>query len=691
MKWISFRAGTRPFVRMGAALALTAGAIAAAPVAEARITRLEITRVESPTFGGLSFGSVGQYEKITLRAHGEVDPSHPGNAVITDIQNAPRNANGKVAYSTQVFILKPIDPAKGSGKIYYDVVNRGNKGSFSEFNGVGAPSAVANTPASGAGTGLMMRRGYTVVWSGWEDPSIIGMGANQLTASLPIARNPDGSSIVENMIIEQIFDNATGRTFNLPATAATLDKSRAYMLVHNHTRFVGGPLVDRVLVPQDVWSYDNDTTVRINRDHPFLAPYDQGAAFEFVFPAKDPLVLALGFAATRDLISFLRHATQDDVGTPNPVANSIQWALARGNSQSGRYLKGLIYWGFNQDEDGRIVFDGASPHISGAHAIASNDRFGDSNATGRSYQRHLSAKMDFPFTYEVRFDPISGKTDGIFARCQVSNTCPKIMHTDSANESYLKPISLVTTDGIVNPATGMPTDLVLPANVRVYTIGSTQHGPANNVSTNPTGICQQPGNPNQWAPQVRALGIALDDWVTKGIAPPASKYGKVSDGTLIDLDKTRTFPVIPGVTYTGWYNPVELLDTTVLPNMPIPGKEYKVLVPKTDADGNDLPGIRTVDVQVPIATYTGWALRRAPFAANEDCALAGQYIPFAATLAQRQASGDPRLSVKERYPNHAIYVNRVVRAVNDLIRQRYLLAEDGPGIIERANNSQIGN
>jgi hypothetical protein len=187
---------------------------------------------------------------------------------------------------------------------------------------------------------------------------------------------------------------------------------------------------------------------------------------------------------------------------------------------------------------------------------------------------------------------------------------------------------------------------------------------------------------------VRALGIALDDWVTKGIAPPPSKYGKVSDGTLVIT--TGNFPAIPGVTYTGWYNPVDVLDKSVLPNMPIPNQSYTVLVPKTDADGNDIPGIRTVDVQVPVATYTGWALRRAPFAANEDCALTGQYIPFAATQAQRQATGDPRLSVAERYPNHAIYVNRVVRAVNELVRQRYLLAEDGPAIIQRANQSNIG-
>jgi len=661
------------------ALVLAAGAVLMPPLAEARITSLQVIRLESPTFGGMTFGSVGAYEKITARAFGEVNPLLAANALMTDIQFAPRNARGMVEYSTDVVILKPVDPAKGSGKIFYDVVNRGNKGSYTTFNQAPAPSNVANTDAAGAGTGLLMRRGYTIVWSGWEDPAIIGTGPNTLTAALPVARNPGGSSIVEKMIIEQIFDNANGTNVALPYRAASLDQSQAYMVVHNHTQFVGGPLVNRVTVPATVWSYVNDTTVRINRADPFLAPYDQGAAFEFVYPAKDPIVLALGFAATRDLISFLKH----DASAQNPVREAIQYALGRGDSQSGRYLKGFLYWGFNADEDGHIVFDGMSPHISGAHAIASNDRFGDSNATGRSYQRHLSAKMEFPFTYEVRTDPFTGVTDGILARCQATGTCPKLMHTDSGNEPYLKPVSLVTTDGPGNGVT--PTDIVLPANVRVYTIGSTQHGPASSASTTPSGVCQQPGNPNQWAPYVRALGIALDDWVTQGVAPPASRHARVSDGTLVrSLPQSgQGFPVIPGVTYTGWYNPVDVLDKTVLPNTPIPGKSYTILVPKADADGNDLPGIRTVDVQVPLATYTGWALRRAPFAANEDCALTGQYIPFAATKAERLAKGDPRPSIEERYPSFGQYYSSVIRAIDSLVKDRFMLCEDAADQQER--------
>ena len=656
-------------------IALAFATVSTTPAADARIIRLEILSVQSPTFGGLAFGSVGTYEKIFARAYGEVDPSDRRNSLITDIDLAPRNSSGMVEYSADVHIIKPVDLSKGNQRIFYDVVNRGNKG-HGAFNEVGGNNP---TTAADAGTGLLMRRGYTLVFSGWEDEGLVPAGNNRALARLPIARNPDGSSVVEHTITEVIFDNANGTDLELTYRAANLDQSQAKMLVHNHTHFIGGPLVDRVEVPASVWSYVDDTTVRINREDPFLAPYDQGAAYEFIYPAKDPQILGLGLAATRDVVSFLRH----DTSAENPLRGAIQYVIAHGSSQSGRYLKGFTYWGFNEDETGRTVFEGIQPKISGAHAIASNDRFGDTNATGRSYQRHLSAKQEFPFTYEVRFDPISGLTDGIFARCQVTDTCPKVMHTDSANEAYLKPTALVTTDGLGN-------DIRLPDNVRVFMVAGTQHGPSSAPQT--TATCQQLSNPNPHNPIVRALYMALDDWATRGIRPPASRYPRVSDGTLVPSlpQSVQGFPVIPGVNYTGWYNPVDLLDKSTLPNMPIPGKSYTVLVPKTDVDGNDIAGVRHPNIEVPIATYTGWALRRAPFAEGEDCALTGQYIPFAATKAERLADGDPRLSLEERYRNHGHYVSRVARAADRLVRQRLLLDEDSVDIITAAAESDVG-
>jgi hypothetical protein len=678
--------------QVACAVAAASVAAFAAPGSEAAITKLMVTRVESPTFGGTSFPGVGQYEKITARAYGEVDPNVPGNALITDINGAPRNANGHVQYSTDVVIIKPIDPSKGSGKIFYDVVNRGNKGSWATFNGAGVatPSANANSDASQVGSGLLMRRGYTIVWSGWEDNKVLGtdpatVNPNTLSAQLPVAKNADGSPIVSNMIVEQIFDNTnvtTSQTFTLPFAANSVDPARSYMVVHNHTMFTGLPHVDRVTVPTSVWSFVDNRTVRINRTDPFLSTYDAGAAFEFVFPAQDPIVEGLGFAATRDLISFLKH----DTSAQNPVAGAIQYAMGRGDSESGRYLKGFLYWGFNADESGKMVFDGVSPHISGAHAIAANDRFGDANATGRSYQRHLSAKMEFPFSYGVRTNVFTGNTDGILKRCLASNTCPKIAHTDGGNEPYLKPVSLITTEGPGNGA--MPHDITLPDNVRVYSIGSTQHGPGGSVgSTTAPSPCQQPQNPNAWAPYVRDIGIMLDDWVSADVAPPASHYARVDNGTAVrtidPVTHAQNFPMIPGVTFTGWYNNVDELDKAVLPNMPIPGEAYTILVPKTDADGNDISGVRTLDVQVPVATYTGWGLRRAGFATNEDCALTGQVIPFKTTAADRVAAADPRPAVQERYPTFDAYDGKLIAAINTTVQSRLLLCEDGNGELAR--------
>jgi hypothetical protein len=312
-------------------IALALATVNTTPPADARIIRLEILSVQSPTFGGLSFGSVGTYEKIFARAYGEVDPSDRRNSLITDIDLAPRNSSGMVEYSADVHIIKPVDMSKGNQRIFYDVVNRGNKG-HGAFNEVGGNNP---TTAADAGTGLLMRRGYTLVFSGWEDEGLVPPGNSRALARLPIARNPDGSSVVEHTITEVIFDNANGTEFELTYRAANLDQSQAKMLVHNHTHFVGGPLVDRIDVPASVWSYVNDTTVRINRADPFLAPYDQGAAYEFIYPAKDPQILGLGLAATRDVVSFLRH----DTSAENPLRGAVQYVVRLcENSRTAKFL-----------------------------------------------------------------------------------------------------------------------------------------------------------------------------------------------------------------------------------------------------------------------------------------------------------------------------------------------------------------
>jgi hypothetical protein len=630
--------------------------------------------VESPNFEGLSFGSVGQYEKIRARAYGEVDPADPRNAIITDIALAPRNQNGNVEYSTDVYILKPINMSNGNGRIFYEVVNRGSKLVNSPFLGVGGSNP---TTAAQAGDGLPFRLGYTMVWSGWEDQTILPSGGNTMNASFPVARNPDGTSITGQTIVETIFDNTTTMTLTLRYRVATLDKSQHRLMVRNRN--------DQALVevPASDWSFDNERTLRINRRSAFLSAYDAGASYWFIYMAADPVVNGLGFAATRDVISFLRHSNSET----NPLRGAINFAIGHGFSQSGRYFKEFIQDGFNEDEDGRKVFEGINPHGAGSNGNRVGERFGDSNVGGRGYEAHELGKFEFPFTYPVMFDPISGKTDGILARCRASGTCPRVFHTDGGAEWSTKAASLMVTD-----SAGNDLDLAtLAPEVRVYFYASTEHSPPATPSQDP--FCQQPRNINPNRHTMRALFVALDQWATANVPPPPSRYPRLSDGTRVRTPvtaATQGWPAVPGVTYTGFYNQRSLIDKSVAPPVEIVGTQYGMGLPKLDADGNELGGIRSTTVQAPLATYTGWAVRRAGFAEGMECDNRGQFLPFRATRAERLAAGDPRLSIAERYPNHGAYVKRVVHAANELVRERFLLEEDAERLKEAAAESAIG-
>jgi hypothetical protein len=631
--------------------------------AQAEIVRFEVENT-APAFEGRAFGEVGTYELVTARAYGELAAKDPRNAVIADIELAPKNDRGKVEYSTEVQILRPVDSSRGNHRLFYEVLNRGNKLSVKDFND--APSGNNMLTKDMAGTGFLFEHGYTVVWAGWQSGKNVAEGNGRMMAKIPEAHGPDGEPITGQVIMSAIFNNANNNKIELLYAPADIRAEDAKVLVHNRSTD------EPVELPRDAWSFLDEKNVQIKRDHPVLAKYDAGAQYDVIYTAKDPDVSGVGFAISRDVVSFLRN----DMSDRNPVKGQIRYALAQGTSQSGRMLKGFIYDGFNEDEAGRMVFEGVNANISGAHGIALNERFGDANATGRAYERHANAKIEFPFTYAIRTDSLSGKTDGIFARCLQIKTCPKVIHTDSGNEAWGKAASLVTTDG-----TGR--DIDLPDNVRVYYIASTQHEPAQKPDRS---YCQQQTNPNRWQPVLRALWVGLDGWASARIEPPASVYPRVSDGTLAPVlpQSLLGFPRIPGVTYNGTINEIGVPNQSVLPYTYIEGKDYNVLAPRTDGDGNDLGGIRTVDVTVPRGTYTGWALRRAGFAENEECQLNGQFIPFAATREERLAKGDPRPSVEERYPTPGGYIRKVSAATEELVDRRYLLLNDAEAVIAAA-------
>ncbi len=668
-------------------VASLAAALFAAPPADARITGIEIdaARSESPTFGGFSWPNVGQYEKIVGKAHGEVNPHDRQNRVIVDVEFAPRNARGNVEYSFDFYILKPIDLRKGARKVMYEPPNRGGK-TWAALGRVTAgddPGSITD-PAVLANA-FLMPRGYTMVWSGWDMAAGKDNSNFNTTITLPIAKNPDGTSIT-GPAYEYIVTSGSSFTLNYPA-ANPLDKTTAKLTHRVHLN--DAPQV----IPASGWAYNAAGTAINLVGSNFIA----NDIYEFSYTAKDPTVNGLGFAAVRDWMEFLRYERRDDHNNPNPLAGHIKRVYTEISSQPGRFLNDFRHLGFNETERGKKAFDGHMQWIAAGDGINLNYRFSQPGRTERNRQDHLYQEGVFPFANVTSFDPITRKTDSRYASCTATKTCPFGVEIYSANEYWVKAASLLHTD-----PTGSR-DLPDSPFTRNYFMSSMRHGTGNAASR---GVCQQFDNPLNSAPVQRALFIALDEWATRGKQPPASRVPRLRDGTLVPPlpQSGMGFPTIPNafpadspprptVTYTGLkttrykFNYGLNFDETGIPTINPPvitppyqdnlanGPIYRSLIPKTDSDGNDIAGVRLPDVTVPLATYTGWALRRGA-QADDGCEAAGQFIPFPRTRDDRTKTGDPRLSVAERYESFGAYHGKIVRAVEDMVEDRLLLCED---------------
>jgi hypothetical protein len=627
--------------------------------------KIEIARVES-AFDGVAFGNAGPYEKIVGRACAEVDPAHRLNAGIVNLDKAPRNAAGRVEYWVDFYVLKPVDLRKGNRRLFYDVNNRGNKLALNNIND--APRLNDPATAEDAGNGFLMRQGYTLLWSGWQGD--VAEGDDRMCAGLPIATN-NGAPIVATSRDEFIFDhNHNPVVAPLSYPANTLDQGVATLTVRQREQD------SRVPIPREHWRYVSENRIEITRP----AAFDAGAIYEFIYPARDPLVMGLGFAAVRDLVAFMRHESADAAGTPNPLsldgaAPPIEYVLSYGASQSGRFSRDFLWHGFNEDLNGRKVFDGMIASVAGSRKTFVNFAFAQPGRFSRQHEDRLFPGDQFPFSYATTTDPVSGKTDGILARCYSSNTCPKIMQTEGSTDFWHGRAGLVVTDGRGN-------DVALPEEVRTYLFASIQHGGAGVSANFP--FTKYPGNPADYSCVHRALVVALDEWVSRGVQPPASRFPRVTDGTLVaPSTQTYKFPAIPGVSYSGLVNELCEMDYSVQPPRPLPGRNYLVMVPKVDEDGNEIAGVRVPDISVPRGTHTGWNHRRAGHAEGE-LILLGSYFPFAATKNERLAAGDPRPSLEERYPSNDHYLNSISRAAGKLQEGRLLLGEDVERVVKAA-------
>ncbi|MDQ3011187.1 MAG: alpha/beta hydrolase domain-containing protein [Acidobacteriota bacterium] len=652
-------------------------ALGAPIIAEARIARIEIIRVESPTFAGTSFGAVGQYEKLVGRAFGEVDPADPRNSGIVDLSLTPRNSRGMVEYSTDVYILRPIDRSKGNHRLFFEINNRGNNLSFSFFNDA-ASGGNDPTTAAHAGNGFLMRQGYTIVWSGWD--ATVAPGAGRFTMTVPVAKNRDGSPIVGPALEEFIFDNSTTLTGPLTYPATNSDKSQTSLTVRE--RYADLPMT----VPATGWEYVNARTIRLL---PAGTPFQQGRLYEFAYPAQNPIVAGLAFAGLRDLVAFLHHGQASGDSGANALAGDVQFVYSFSWSQPARFMHDFLYLGFNQDEQGRRVFDGIFNWAGGGSGGFFNYRFAQPGRTHRQHIGRWYPEREFPFANQSLFDPITGKTDGRLRCCLATDTCPKIFEVNSENEYWVKAGSLLHTDTLGNDLPDLP-------NVRNYLLSSLPH-----VALSGPGICQQPRNPIAPNPALRALLVALDQWAATGEQPPSSRVPRLADGTLVpSLSQSVVgYPNIPGVRYNGFATTGDLFDfgpsfnQGILGILPptLLGSPYPAFVPATDADGNDIAGIRLPEIAVPLATYSGWGLRAAAFAGDDLCDAAGQKVDFRLTKAERLAAGDPRLSIEERYPNHRQYVREVAFAATCLGQHRLLLGEDVQRYASNAEGSSIGS
>lgn len=635
-------------------------------------------------FGGESFGAVGPYQVVTGIVTGKLNPAHPANAGIVDLELAPRDADGLVSYTTDVVILRPKNAAAATGLLFYDVVNRGNKIALSFFN-AGGPGFAAGQ----AGNGLLMRQGYTVVWSGWQgDVPQTGRGdAQPIGTKFPLAKNADGSPITGASREEAVFDNTTNpATIRLTYEPATTDKAQVVFNGRQTWATPAGMTWDSpsVPVPAADWEYVTDpatgrTTVRFTRP----AGVDAGAIWSFVYPAKDPLVMGVGLAAVRDLVSFLRFDGSDARGNPNPVADIRHTqAVIEGVSQSGRFVRDFVWQGFNDDARGNKVFDGAIPVIPGSRKTFTNFRWGQPGRWSKQHTDHFQPGDQFPFAYPTITDPLTGQADGILRRCQASGTCPRVIHVDGGYEVWGARGGLLVTDGAGR-------DIANPETVRLYVVPGANHGGAGGVGTQTTPVqCVNASSAVAMTGPLKASVVLMEDWLRRGVAPPPSNYGSIAGGTLSpSFARTQVgFPDLApaGIAYPAVANELWVTDyARAIPARDL-SRKYVVPVPRTDADGNETNGIRVPDVAVPLATYTSWNIRKAGFAAGDLCDSVGSTLPFAKTLAARQASGDPRPSSAERYASKADYVARVRAQAQALVDQRLLLPEDVATYVGRA-------
>jgi Alpha/beta hydrolase domain len=643
------------------------------------VTDFDLT-LKRPLAGGRAFGDVGPYEELKGRLRFAIDPTHAANTRITDVERAPRNREGLVEFAADVSLLLPVHRTRGNGRIIVDVVNRGNTVTVPNFNHatrpVFGPDTAADPPID-VGDGFLMRRGYTVVSCGWQCdvPELGGLFRLYAPEARAEGRPMRGRVYVNLQAPEPVPHFLLSDRGHLAHQAAEIDEPNAVMLVRDQ---LDG---EARTIPRSAWRFGRVADSRVIADPRYVwlqGGFEKGRLYQVAYTAVGAPVLGLSFAALRDCAAWLKHEPG------SPAAGSLRWAYAYGRSQTGRFLRTLVYWDLNLDEHGREAFDGIIANVAGGMRGEFNQRFGQNSKDRPQMMAHV-----FPSTDAATTDPVTKATEALHQRLDARASRLKVFYTNTSAEYHRGDASLIHTDpdGLRDVAHGPHT--------RVYHFAGTEHGlgiwpPADNtpVAADPSGWVERSQNLRgtvNYGRLLRACLENLDRWVTEGVEPPPSCHPRLGDGTAVPPESlAKTFARIPGACFPQHHARPRRLDFGADPERrvighapPREGPLYGSLVSAVDDDGNEVAGIAVPEVRVPLATHTGWTLRHPDMGGAEQLLVfAGATIPFARTLGQRQASADPRPSIEERYASREAYLERVRAAAVELVTARYMLEED---------------
>jgi hypothetical protein len=699
-----------------AAVIVFASAVALlCPAAEGRVDRVEVLS-RSDVLDGSPFGEAGAYEKVIGKVHFAVKPDDPHNRLIVDLDKAPRNANGEVEFAADVFILRPKEAARASGTTLIEIPNRGGKGMLRVIQN--GKSSLDPTTAEEFGDGFLMRRAVTLIWLGWQWDVREEAGLMRLYAPVAREREPvdsvgtkktsNAQRPTSNVELEEKEKAITGLVRADFVVTEKMDEHPLGHLINGQiggTEYYGwktddprnvltvrdGPMEKRRTIPRGEWEFVGSTAAKLEpgpRTIRLKGGFEPGKIYEIVYLARDPAVAGLGFAAVRDFASYLKKAGND--------AGPAKRVYAMGISQSGRFLRHFLYEGFNADEAGKQAIDGMFVHVAGAGMGSFNHRFAQPSRDAQPTNALFYPTDVFPFTDTPQKEPESGQTAGLLDRAKADGVLPRIFYTNTSYEYWSRAGSLIhtTPDG--------KRDVPLMDNVRIYLLAGLQHFTAPFPPTPPSEpslAARNLPNPNPVLYFWRALFVAMDEWVRDGKAPPESRYPKLADTTLVRREEVG-FPTIPSTSTSGstrtMIRPPQRVHQAlrldfgpqwkkriITKQPPGIGKPFPVFVPQVDKDGNDLGGVRLPELEVPLATYTGWNLRDPKTGMpNERVSFLGSWLP----LPKTRNENDSRTPIAERYSSRDEYLKKFTEAANRLVTERFLLKEDVDALVKRGGD-----